>query len=137
MTTTDIRLPGRAIIRIDWIAIRAFVPTILTISRLLSPVYLVPLLVTGHPFFFSVAATFVALTDWLDGHFARRWQCENARGAELDIYADKVLCVTLMGAVLSTPDGWAHWIPVAVLVLYHTVVIVMRVVGDLLFRIHD
>jgi phosphatidylglycerophosphate synthase len=133
-TVTEIRLPGRFCLRIEWLIVRAYIPTTLTIIRFFSPAYLFPLLLNGHPFYFTAVATLSALTDWLDGDLARRWRCESERGAELDIYADKVLCWTLMGAVLSTPDGWSHWVPIAILLVYHTVVIVMRVVGNLLFK---
>lgn len=130
---TIIRLLGRTL-AINWELVRKSIPTVLSMSRVLSPVYLVPLIVTGHPFAFTLVASAAALTDWLDGALARRWNVATQRGAELDIYGDKVLCCVLLGAGLTSLDGWSHIAPTLILVLYHTVVIVVRVVGDLLFK---
>ena len=130
---TQIRLLGRTF-RIDWALVRKATPTVLSMSRMLSPVYLVPLIVTGHLLLFVLVAAAAALTDWLDGYWARRWNVVTQRGAELDIYADKVLCATLLGAGLTSTDGWSHIAPTFILVLYHTTVMVVRVVGDQLFK---
>jgi len=102
--------------------------------RLLSPVYLVPLLLNRYMLLFLGAAVLAALTDWADGVLARRWGCPSEGGAQLDIYADKVLCATLMGAGLGLVGGWALYVPICVLSLYHIVVVIMRVVGNLLFQ---
>jgi cardiolipin synthase len=53
-----------------------------------------------------------ALTDWLDGFFARRWRVESPLGAILDPIADKVL---LSGAYLTLAltrgiPPWIAWI---------------------------
>jgi len=86
-------------------------PNLLTMSR----IAVIPLLVTAfylpYPWgewtswaLFSLAG----FTDWLDGHFARRWQQMSAFGRFLDPIADKLLvAITLMMLVafdrLSTP----------------------------------
>jgi cardiolipin synthase len=69
-------------------------PNLLTISR----IAVIPLLVGSFylPDFYSqwiACALFVAagITDWLDGHFARRWQQQSEIGRFLDPIADKLL----------------------------------------------
>ncbi len=85
----------------------------------------------------TVVATFAAITDWFDGLLARHWGCVTDMGAELDIWADKMLCLTLAGigvVAIVRQDNLGHLIPIMVLVLYHGVVMVKRVTGSLLFR---
>ncbi|GEM_PF-3540245 len=120
-------------LNIDRAIVYRYTPTILTTIRFLSPAYLLPPLMAGRPFLFMVLASLAALTDWLDGKYARKWNVTSDRGAEFDIYADKVLCIFLFGAGLACPDGWSHIIPTVVLFLYHGTVMVKRVAGDMLF----
>ncbi|TAK92218.1 MAG: CDP-diacylglycerol--glycerol-3-phosphate 3-phosphatidyltransferase [Burkholderiaceae bacterium] len=49
-----------------------------------------------------------ALTDWLDGYFARRWNQTSAFGAFLDPVADKLMvCATLLILLkLGRVDSW-------------------------------
>ena len=82
-------------------------PTILTLFRIaLLPVMV---LVFYAPFRGSnVAAALVflaaALTDWLDGYIARRWDMGSAFGAFLDPVADKLMvAVTLFLLVQENP----------------------------------
>ncbi len=58
----------------------------------------------------SATALFVlaAVTDWLDGYFARRWNQTSAFGAFLDPVADKLMvCATLMILLqMARVDSW-------------------------------
>jgi phosphatidylglycerophosphate synthase len=130
---TTVRLLGRLTITIKWQAVRQYTPTTLSATRLLSPIYLIPLFAARWPLVFTGVAGAVALTDWLDGVLARRWKVETLRGAEIDIYADKALCVVLMGLALAGRDGPLLAVPASLLGLYHLVVIVKRVAGDEFF----
>jgi cardiolipin synthase len=74
-------------------------PNILTLSRILViPVVIGLLLVPGWEarwtacFLFSAAG----VTDWLDGHFARRWQQQSEIGRFLDPIADKLLVSAIL-----------------------------------------
>ncbi len=75
------------------------IPNSLTVLRIL----LIPVFVgifylpvdTLHPHWVNFSATLVfavaAITDWLDGYLARRWQQTSAFGAFLDPVADKLM----------------------------------------------
>ena len=52
---------------------------------------------------FSIAS----ITDWLDGHLARKWNQETAFGAFLDPVADKLLVVVAMVLLMAKyPSVW-------------------------------
>ena len=87
------------------------IPNILTILRLLSaPVVALLLLVAPDPTNAAIALVIyiiAALTDWLDGYLARRWEIVSGFGRMLDPIADKlmviIMLITLMGTTISGP----------------------------------
>jgi cardiolipin synthase len=79
------------------------VPNLLTISRILViPVvivtfYLPPLIpVDASRWLACVLFSAAGFTDWLDGHFARRWKQQSDFGRFLDPIADKLLVATTL-----------------------------------------
>ena len=55
----------------------------------------------------TVIFALAAITDWLDGYLARRWQQTSAFGAFLDPVADKLIVATaLVLLVKAIPNGW-------------------------------
>jgi cardiolipin synthase len=69
-------------------------PNLLTLSRIAVIPLVVGTFYLAHPWdAWSGGALFAAacVTDWLDGHFARRWQQISAFGRFLDPIADKLL----------------------------------------------
>lgn len=83
------------------------VPNLLTLFRIL----LVPIMVTAYYLPFRganlIAAalfTAAALTDWLDGYWARRYGQESAFGAFLDPVADKIAVTVALFLIVQT-DG--------------------------------
>ena len=69
-------------------------PNLLTVSRILAvPIVVASFYVPGDPARWFACALFsaAALTDWLDGHVARRWQQQSEIGRFLDPIADKLL----------------------------------------------
>src|SRR3954470_2197164 len=72
-------------------------PNLLTISRIVViPVVIGLLLVPGAEARWTACVLFSAagVTDWLDGHFARRWKQQSEIGRFLDPIADKLLVAT-------------------------------------------
>ena len=58
-----------------------------------------------------------ALTDMLDGYFARAWEQQSSFGRMLDPIADKVLVASclLMLAAADTIRGWSLWAAIVIL----------------------
>jgi len=70
------------------------VPNLLTLSRILAvPVVVATFYVDGDyaRWFACALFTAAAVTDWLDGHMARRWAQQSEIGRFLDPIADKLL----------------------------------------------
>ena len=82
------------------------VPNLLTIARLISaPIIALMLLLSDEPRIACAALILfilAALTDWLDGYLARRWQIISGFGRMLDPIADKLMVVTLLLAFMGT-----------------------------------
>jgi cardiolipin synthase (CMP-forming) len=69
-------------------------PNLLTLSRILAiPAVIGCFYVSGNPARWLACALFTAaaVTDWLDGHMARKWQQQSEIGRFLDPIADKLL----------------------------------------------
>src|SRR5271169_2282005 len=69
-------------------------PNLLTLSRILAiPLVVGTFYVSGDSARWFCCALFSAagITDWLDGHMARRWQQQSEIGRFLDPIADKLL----------------------------------------------
>jgi CDP-diacylglycerol--glycerol-3-phosphate 3-phosphatidyltransferase len=95
------------------------VPTMLTLARILMiPVLVVVFYMPYAWTNFASAALFAlaAITDWLDGWIARRYQLHSAFGAFLDPVADKLMvAVALFLIVQGHPTRWmALWAAVIV-----------------------
>ena len=61
---------------------------------------------------FSIAA----VTDWLDGYLARRWQQMSPFGAFIDPVADKLLVAVALLLVLQKSPVWYVLLPVIVII---------------------
>lgn len=79
------------------------IPNMLTASRLLSPLLIIPAALTGNLFLASSAALAFGITDMFDGALARRWNAKSNLGADLDALTDKVFAGTLLisGAIFN------------------------------------
>jgi cardiolipin synthase len=74
-------------------------PNLLTLSRILAiPVVIATFYVSGDYARWFACALFsaAAVTDWLDGHMARRWEQQSELGRFLDPIADKLLVVAVL-----------------------------------------
>ena len=83
----------------------------LTISRLLLGLPILLALSNGKNDIFILLILIGALTDYLDGYFARKYNHQSALGAKLDPLADKVLLLAPMIwlAHESLVPTWAIW----------------------------
>lgn len=91
---SDLKTPGKR---------KKQIPNILTASRLLSPLIIIPAAIVGNAGFAAAAAVAFGLTDFFDGKLARKWDCKSQFGADLDAVTDKVFAGTLLlaGAVFN------------------------------------
>ncbi|HMB57309.1 MAG TPA: CDP-diacylglycerol--glycerol-3-phosphate 3-phosphatidyltransferase [Arenimonas sp.] len=90
------------------------IPTLLTLFRIVLIPVLVLVFYWNHPWSNVIAtAVFVlgALTDWLDGWVARRYDMYSAFGAFLDPVADKLAVTIALFLVVQ----WHHTVPIALL----------------------
>lgn len=86
-------------------------PNILTLLRII----LIPLFIVAyylnHPMahvFTTVIFVVAALTDWLDGYLARRWEQTSPFGAFLDPVADKLMVAAALVMLLADPRVHGH-----------------------------
>jgi CDP-diacylglycerol--glycerol-3-phosphate 3-phosphatidyltransferase len=95
------------------------IPNLLTLLRIaLIPVFILSFyLATGWQHLLT-AGIFVlaAITDWLDGYLARKWQQTSAFGAFLDPVADKLIVVIALVLIVSEHGGPLMTIPVAIII---------------------
>ncbi|WP_168015587.1 CDP-diacylglycerol--glycerol-3-phosphate 3-phosphatidyltransferase [Halomonas salinarum] len=94
------------------------IPNILTLAR----IAFIPLLVVIFylPYGWSMlvsAALFglVAITDWLDGYLARRWNQSTPFGAFLDPVADKLMVAVALALLIERYD--AAWLTLPALII--------------------
>ena len=88
----DLKTPGRR---------HKQIPNILTLSRMLSPLVIIPNAVLGNSQEAMKLAAFFGLTDLVDGYIARKFNLSSPLGADLDALTDKLFAGTLLltGAV--------------------------------------
>jgi len=86
-------------------------PNLLTLSRILAvPIVIASFYVAGDyaRWFACALFTAAAVTDWLDGHMARRWAQQSEIGRFLDPIADKLLVAATLLMLTATgrlPQG--------------------------------
>lgn len=105
------------------------IPNLLTLARIV----FIPLLVVFFylPFSWSmpVAATLFALaavTDWLDGYLARRWDQATPFGAFLDPVADKVMVAVALALLIERFDSLWLTLPALVIIGREIVISALR-----------
>ncbi len=87
-------------------------PNILTLARIAAAPVLVVLLLFDTPtagFWAAVVFSAAAITDWLDGYLARKWQIVTVLGKFLDPLADKLIVMSalIMLIPLGRVPAWA------------------------------
>lgn len=95
-------------------------PNILTLARIIAiPLFVFAFLWT-HDMSNLVAFlifSLAAVTDWLDGHLARKWGQTSAFGAFLDPVADKLMVATALVLIVYRDGGETVWLPLAAMVI--------------------
>ena len=66
----------------------ARVPTLLSITRLISAIALYLIIFLEYPTLFFIIFVLAGITDFFDGYLARKWHVQSARGARFDSIAD-------------------------------------------------
>ena len=89
-------------------------PNLLSAARLVSPPIAAWLIISGHDISALGVFAVAALSDGLDGFFARRWCVTSRLGAGLDPAADKLLMLLCYVALLTV--GAAPWWLVALVI---------------------
>lgn len=104
-------------------------PNLLTLSRLI----LIPVFVAVFylPYGWSAMATAVifalaAITDWLDGFLARRWNQTTSFGAFLDPVADKLMVATALTVLIELHHTFWLTIPAMVIIGREIVISALR-----------
>jgi CDP-diacylglycerol--glycerol-3-phosphate 3-phosphatidyltransferase/cardiolipin synthase len=94
-------------------------PNLLTLLRIvLIPVFVVVfyLQVPWAPYLAAVVFAAAAITDWLDGHLARRWDQTSHLGAFLDPVADKLMVAVALVLLVQADPRPLLALPAAVII---------------------
>ena len=105
------------------------IPNILTLARIVFIPLLVVLFYLPFEWSLPVAAVFFALaamTDWLDGYLARRWNQSTPFGAFLDPVADKLMVAVALALLIERFDTWMLTLPALVIIGREIVISALR-----------
>lgn len=95
------------------------VPNILSLLRIALVPVLMGLFFAPYeqaPLWATIVFVIAAITDWLDGYLARKWQQTSPFGAFIDPVADKLLVVVTLILVLYKTPIWYILVPVVVII---------------------
>ena len=101
-------------------------PNLLTLSRILAiPVVVVSFYLSGDYARWLGCALFsaAAITDWLDGHVARRWEQQSELGRFLDPIADKLLVSATLFMLTAMGRLSAHAVLPALVILCREILV--------------
>lgn len=76
--------------------IKRQIPNMLTFSRALSPFIIIPTMMLGKLKIAIIALIFFAITDFLDGKIARKYNYTSEFGLKLDAVCDKIFAMSLV-----------------------------------------
>ena len=82
--------------------IKLMIPNILTKSRILAPVIILPSFIFGNFIGAAIIAGILGLTDCFDGFLARKWHATSKYGQKLDAISDKLFAVGISIPILLT-----------------------------------
>ncbi|HSP31477.1 MAG TPA: CDP-diacylglycerol--glycerol-3-phosphate 3-phosphatidyltransferase [Halomonas sp.] len=105
------------------------IPKIITLARIAFIPMLVVLFYLPFSWSMPVAAVLFALaaiTDWLDGYLARRWNQSTPFGAFLDPVADKLMVVVALALLIERFDTLVLTLPALVIIGREIVISALR-----------
>ncbi|MEX1201411.1 MAG: CDP-diacylglycerol--glycerol-3-phosphate 3-phosphatidyltransferase [Methylophaga sp.] len=105
------------------------IPNLLSLLRVLLIPVLVALYFVPHvsaPVWATVVFVLAAITDWLDGYLARKWQQTSPFGAFIDPVADKLIVVVALLLILYKSPVWFILLPVIVIVFREITISALR-----------
>lgn len=80
------------------------VPNMLTFSRAISPIIIIPTIILGRLDVAVVELIVFEITDFLDGRLARKYNCVSNFGVKLDAVCDKIFALGIMiPAIIKIP----------------------------------
>jgi CDP-diacylglycerol---glycerol-3-phosphate 3-phosphatidyltransferase len=111
ISTAMRKIAANPISRLERFVPLTSLPNLLTVSRIVATPVVVASFYAGGSAARWVACvlfTAAAVTDWLDGHMARRWQQQSEIGRFLDPIADKLLVSATLFMLTATArlSGW-------------------------------
>lgn len=95
------------------------IPNILSLLRIaLIPVLIIVFLLPyqAAPAWATGIFVVAALTDWLDGYLARKWDQTSSFGAFIDPVADKLIVAVALVLILFKTNEWYILLPVMVII---------------------
>ena len=95
------------------------IPNILSLLRIaLIPVLIVVFLLPykSAPAWATAIFVVAAITDWLDGYLARKWDQASAFGAFIDPVADKLIVAVALVLILFKTNEWYILLPVVIII---------------------
>lgn len=76
--------------------IRNQIPNILTFSRALAPIFIIPVLLYDKIILAGILLVIFSLTDFFDGRIARKYNCVSEFGIKLDAVCDKIFVLGIV-----------------------------------------
>ena len=105
------------------------IPNILTLLRILLIPVLVVVFYVPSTWSYQISAVvfgLAAVTDWLDGYLARRWEQTSAFGAFLDPVADKLMVAVALVLLVQDNPSPLFAIPAAIIIGREIVISALR-----------
>lgn len=76
--------------------IKRQIPNLLTLSRGLAPIVIIPAILFNKLYFVIILLNIFVLTDFLDGKIARKYNLVSEFGVKLDAVCDKIFAISLI-----------------------------------------
>ena len=106
--------------------LKKIIPNILTLIRLIVTPIAILLGINSHYKILAILCVMVALTDFLDGKLARRWDVCSEFGAKLDTISDKALTIGLLIVLILKNNVFLYILIVELLIALINVIIFIR-----------